>query len=194
MVDIQLSKSFTLFLDSSLLKSISSSPNTDCRRNGRSIINEMKRHQMHAAQIYVEMLGLVCHRELNTSHPNGYQEVPYFVDSVDSRHLLFMRDMLLFTFSTPIFQILISATSRYGAEYKQRVANPIKIAIRQPQSYGMRYPHQQAEFFRLLSRILYQMVSGYSNVGYLAKTSGIHITMAFLGYLPGESGLMVDDV
>jgi hypothetical protein len=30
---------------------------------------------MHAAQIYAEMLGLVCHEKLFSSHPNGYQEV-----------------------------------------------------------------------------------------------------------------------
>jgi hypothetical protein len=32
---------------------------------------------MHAAQIYAEMLGLVCHRKLYTSQPNGYQEVDF---------------------------------------------------------------------------------------------------------------------
>jgi hypothetical protein len=33
----------------------------------------------------------------------------------------------------------------------------------------MRQPKRQAEFFKLLSRLLYYMVSGNSNIGYLAK-------------------------
>ena len=31
--------------------------------------------QMHAAQIYAEMLGQVCHKGLYTANPNGFQEV-----------------------------------------------------------------------------------------------------------------------
>jgi hypothetical protein len=59
--------------------------------------------------------------------------------------------------------------ARYGIEYKQRVAHPIKIQICQSRPYRMRHPQHEADFFRSLSKILYYMVSGYSNVGYLAK-------------------------
>jgi hypothetical protein len=149
---------------------------------------------MHAAEIYAEMLGLVCHRELYTSHPNGYQEVPYFVDSVDSRHLLFMRDMLLFTFSTPNFQILISATSHVMALNTNRESpiqlksqsvnlNPIEcvILINKRNSSDF-YP----EFY-----IRWSVDIAMLDIS--LKTSGILITMAFLGYLPDRSGLMVDE-
>jgi hypothetical protein len=33
----------------------------------------------------------------------------------------------------------------------------------------MRHPQHQADFFRQLSKVLYYMISGHSNVGYLAK-------------------------
>jgi hypothetical protein len=33
----------------------------------------------------------------------------------------------------------------------------------------MRQPKQQAEFFKLLSTLFYYMISGESNIGYLAK-------------------------
>ena len=33
----------------------------------------------------------------------------------------------------------------------------------------MRQPKQQAEFFKLLSTLFYYMISGNSNIGYLAK-------------------------
>jgi hypothetical protein len=59
--------------------------------------------------------------------------------------------------------------ARYGSSYKTSVANPIKIQIRQSRPYRMRHPQHQADFFRLLSRILYYMISGNSNIGYLAK-------------------------
>jgi hypothetical protein len=59
--------------------------------------------------------------------------------------------------------------ARYGSEYKHRIADPIKIQICQSRPYQMRHPQHQADFFRLLSRILYYMISGNSNVGYLAK-------------------------
>jgi hypothetical protein len=58
--------------------------------------------------------------------------------------------------------------STYGAKYKTCVTTPIEIVIHQSKPFRMRHPKQQAEFFRLLSTVLYYMLSGYSNVGYLA--------------------------
>ena len=37
--------------------------------------NEEAVHQRHAAQIYAEMLGQVCHKELYERNINGFQEV-----------------------------------------------------------------------------------------------------------------------
>jgi hypothetical protein len=37
--------------------------------------NSETTHQMHAAQIYAEMLGQVRHKKLYGPNPNGYQEV-----------------------------------------------------------------------------------------------------------------------
>jgi hypothetical protein len=66
----------------------------------------------HAAQIYCEMLGQVCHEKFYRNTHTEYQEVIFpRLTSIDDRHLLSMRDMLRVTFSMPDFQIHISRTS-----------------------------------------------------------------------------------
>lgn len=56
----------------------------------------------------------------------------------------------------------------YGEEYLKRTKNPHKVFIQKSIPFRMRFPQHQAEFFKLLSNVLYYLVSGYSNVGYLA--------------------------
>jgi hypothetical protein len=57
----------------------------------------------------------------------------------------------------------------HGSEYLQNCPTPHTIHICQSEPYRMRYPEQQASFFRLMGKLLYYMVSGYSSIGYLAK-------------------------
>jgi len=57
----------------------------------------------------------------------------------------------------------------YGSEYRQRVRNPEHIIIHQSRPFRMRFPKQQANFFRLFADVLYYLVSGNSHVFYLAK-------------------------
>jgi len=56
----------------------------------------------------------------------------------------------------------------YGEEYMTRVEHPHQVMIEKSKPFRMRFPEHQAEFFKLLSTLLYYLVSGYSNVGYLA--------------------------
>ena len=56
----------------------------------------------------------------------------------------------------------------YGEEYKIHVERPHQVSIEKSKPFRMRFPEQQAEFFKLLSTVLYYLVSGFSNVGYLA--------------------------
>jgi hypothetical protein len=56
----------------------------------------------------------------------------------------------------------------YGEEYKTRVEHPHQVIIQQSEPFRMRFPEEQAKMFRLLSGVLYYVVSGYSKVGYLA--------------------------
>ena len=56
----------------------------------------------------------------------------------------------------------------YGANYKNRVAEPDQIVIRQSRPHRMRLPKHQAAFFKLLANVLYYIVSGSSCVGVLA--------------------------
>ena len=44
------------------------------RKKHKSLRSEIV-HQKHAAQIYAEMLGQVCHRKLYSLNLSGYQEV-----------------------------------------------------------------------------------------------------------------------
>ena len=57
----------------------------------------------------------------------------------------------------------------HGANYRQNVPNPQKITIKQSRPFRMRYPTEQAAFFRLLANILCYLVGGYSAVFYMAK-------------------------
>jgi hypothetical protein len=94
------------------------------RKNSRYRDSEIA-NQMHAAQIYAEMLGQVCHRNQYIPNLGGKQEVHlsffllldlillYFI--IDSNHRLFcsMPDMLHFTFFMLPFPIHIFATSQF---------------------------------------------------------------------------------
>ena len=45
------------------------------KRKKHNLRDSETTHQMHAAQIYAEMLGQVCHKRLYSGSANGYQEV-----------------------------------------------------------------------------------------------------------------------
>jgi hypothetical protein len=49
--------------------------NNEAKRKKHRVRNSETVHQRHAAQIYAEMLGQVCHKGLYESNINGYQEV-----------------------------------------------------------------------------------------------------------------------
>ena len=49
--------------------------NDQAKRKKHRLRDSETTYQMHAAQIYAEMLGQVCHQRLYTSNPDGYQEV-----------------------------------------------------------------------------------------------------------------------
>jgi hypothetical protein len=74
------------------------------KRKKHRLRNSETTHQMHAAQIYAEMLGQVCHKELYNANLKGYQEVTRFPNFPDSRHSYSMQDMRHSTYSTPSFR------------------------------------------------------------------------------------------
>jgi hypothetical protein len=64
--------------------------NTDdeVKRKKHRLRDSETTRQMHAAQIYAEMLGQVCHKKLYAGNPNGYQEVKLRIKSnTYCRHL-----------------------------------------------------------------------------------------------------------
>ena len=63
----------------------------------------------HAAQIFCEMLGQVCHKEFYDNPHTNFQEVIFVLIPLIlmNRHLSSMRDMLRVISSTPVFQTTI---------------------------------------------------------------------------------------
>lgn len=55
--------------------SLSLDADDEAKRKKHRLRDSETTRQMHAAQIYAEMLGQVCHKRLYTGNPNGYQEV-----------------------------------------------------------------------------------------------------------------------
>ena len=81
------------------------------KRKKHRLRNSETTHQMHAAQIYAEMLGQVCHQKLYNGNLNGYQEVESVINFTDRRHSSFMQDMQRSIYSTPSFPTRIYGTS-----------------------------------------------------------------------------------
>src|SRR5947207_15026912 len=95
-----------------LISSVLSRGNSFCllnadnkaKRKKHRLRNSETTHQMHAAQIYAEMLGQVCHRRLYNGNLKGFQEVNRITKFTDRRHSSFTQDMQHSTYSTPSFR------------------------------------------------------------------------------------------
>jgi hypothetical protein len=126
-------------------------------------------YQRHAAQIYAEMLGQVCHRGLYDSDKDGFQEVSSHYNScLLKSFVLHARHATFYIFYAKFPNTYLRDIVRYGAEYKARVTAPIEVSIQQSRPFRMRKPKDNAEFFKLISKLLYYIVSGQSRTGYLA--------------------------
>jgi hypothetical protein len=80
-----------------------------------------------------------------------------------------MRHATFYIFYAKFPNIYLRDIVQYGAKYRTLANNPHQITIQQSKPFCMRQPKQQAEFFKLLSTLFYYMISGESNIGYLAK-------------------------
>jgi len=58
--------------------------------------------------------------------------------------------------------------AKYANEYTTKAVQIHKIVIQQSRPFRMKEPRDQAEFYKLLSKLLYYLVSGQSYVGFLA--------------------------
>jgi len=126
---------------------------------------------MHAAQIYAEMLGQVCHRDLYTNS-GMFQEVELtqsHLTNFKRAFVLHARHATFYLYYAKFPNTYLRDIALYGSEYRQRVRTPEQIIIHQSRPFRMRFPKQQANFFRLFANVLYYLVSGNSHVFYLAK-------------------------
>lgn len=127
-------------------------------------------YQRHAAQIYAEMLGQVCHRGLYDSDRDGFQEVSSCYNPCLSQSFVFhARHATFYIFYAKFPNRYLRDIVHYGAEYKTRVTPPEEVIIQQSRPFRMRKPKDNAEFFKLISKLVYYIVSGQSRTGYLAK-------------------------
>jgi len=98
-----------------------------------------------------------------TTHPQFYSTNYKQVFVLHARHATFYLYYAKFP-NTYLRDIAL-----YGSEYRQRVRNPEQITIHQSCPFRMRFPKQQANFFRLFANVLFYLVSGNSHVFYLTK-------------------------
>jgi hypothetical protein len=79
----------------------------EAKRKKHRLRDSETTHQMHAAQIYAEMLGQTCHKGLYNGNPPGFQEVPSSKDDIDCSHSPCMQDMRRSIYFMPDFQTRI---------------------------------------------------------------------------------------
>lgn len=125
-------------------------------------------HQMHAAQIYAEMLGqILSQKSVQREWPSrSHSSIP--LSNVQA-FLLHARHATFYMFYCRFSNSYLRHIARYGAEYTSQIPNAEKIQLLQSRPFRMRYPTHQSDFFRLLAHVLCYLVSGNSSVGFLAK-------------------------
>ena len=139
-------------------------------------------YQRHAAQIYAEMLGQVCHRGLYDADRDGFQEASSHCDCCLSQSFVFhARHATFYIFYAKFPNTYLRDIVRHGADYKARVTTPVEVVIQQSRPFRMRKPKDNAEFFKLVSKLLYYLVSGQSRTGYLATGRWNKYYLAVLG-------------
>ena len=84
----------------------------------------------------------------------------------DQAFVLHSRHAVFYLFYPTFPNTYLRDIAAYGANYRQHVHDLQQIIIKQS---VMRYPKEQASFFRLFANVLYYLVSGNSSVGYMVK-------------------------
>jgi hypothetical protein len=128
-------------------------------------------YQRHADQIYAEMLGQVCHKGLYEANIEGSQEVIQYDNTcLQQSFVIHARHATFYLFYAEFRNTYLRDIVKYGAEYKLRVpeSDRHEVIIQQSRPFRMRKPKDNAEFFELISKLLYYIVKGQSQIGYLA--------------------------
>ena len=109
----------------------------------------------HAAQIFAEMLGHVCHKTFYGDDENGYQEL--FV--IYGRHDKFA-----------VFYARLPRTYlRWVGEEKDKLHRPFsgqRIALKRSRFFLLRKPQDRANFFELIAKLVWYLCSGKSHAGF----------------------------
>src|SRR5271154_1653012 len=115
------------------------------------------------------MLSQVCHKGLYENNINGFQEVNSLCNLCSSQSfILHARHATFYIFYAKFPNIYLQDIAKYREKYITSVIRPHQVIMEKSEPFRMWFPEHQAEFFKLLSTVLYYLVSGYSNVRYLA--------------------------
>lgn len=128
-------------------------------------------YQRHAAQIYAEILGQVCHKGLYGTNIGESQDINQYDDTCLRRSfIIHARHATFYFFYAEFRNAYLWNIVKYGTGYKSRVpkSDQHAVIIRQSRPFRMRKPKDNAEFFELISKLLYYIVNGQSRIGYLA--------------------------
>jgi len=109
----------------------------------------------HAAQMFGEMLGQVCHEEFYGYDANGYQES--FV--VHGRHDKF----------AVFYAKLPHEYLRWVEKENDKFSRPysgVRIALKRSRFFLLRQSRDRADFFELIAKMLWYLCSGKSHVGF----------------------------
>jgi len=147
--------------------------------------------------MYAEMLGQIHKSGLYKSRRDrdGFQEVNSDYNLYLSQSFIFhARHTTFYIFYAKFPDQYLKDIAKYGAEYKKHVPIPDEIIIQQSRPFRMRVPKHQADFFRLLSKVLYYIVSGNSRVGVLAAQPwNKYFVLEKGGEMPEEIGTNADE-
>jgi hypothetical protein len=122
----------------------------------------------HAAQIFCEMLGQVCHPVLYSLDPEHYLEVPPIRPQPNSQAFVIQArhtSARLFYCKFPV--AYLRNVAKHGAKYTAQVPVAHGVHLQHTKNYQLREPSSREDFFRLLCRLFSYLASGRSHVPFL---------------------------
>ena len=133
----------------------------ETKRKKHKKLSDKETHFRHAAQIYAEMLGQVCHSQYYDRPGTDYQE----------SFVIHARHATCYLFYARFPNSYLRNISMYGASYAKSPSYSSygKILLQQSEPYRMYQPLEQAKFFVLLAKLFNYMVSGKSHIGILCN-------------------------
>jgi hypothetical protein len=122
------------------------------------------------------MLGQVRHRQHCANATSGYQEVDSCLFSINDikAFVIQAHHATFYLFYAAFPNAYLVDIAQHGANYLRRglASSETEVPLYQARPFRMRYPTEQAAFFRLLVKLLHSLHSGQSRIGHLCNVIG----------------------